>query len=74
MLNDAKVYPARLYGTKDKTGAPIKVLLLRELDREQQLWEAFIEPARKIRIGNKLEFADYALVAEVIDNTHSYCP
>lgn len=72
VLNDTKVIPARLYGQKEKTGADIEVFLLRELNREQRLWDVIVEPARKIRIGNKLYFGpDGSLVAEVIDNTTS---
>ena len=72
VLNDTKVFPARLYGKKEKTGADIIVFLLRELNREQRLWDVIVEPARKIRIGNKLYFGDDdSLVAEVIDNTTS---
>ena len=72
VLNDTKVFPARLYGKKEKTGADIMVFLLRELNREQRLWDVIVEPARKIRIGNKLYFGeDQSLVAEVIDNTTS---
>ncbi|MBO8454387.1 MAG: tRNA preQ1(34) S-adenosylmethionine ribosyltransferase-isomerase QueA [Bacteroidetes bacterium] len=72
VLNDTKVFPARLYGNKEKTGADIEVFLLRELNREQRLWDVIVDPARKIRIGNKLYFGeDESLVAEVIDNTTS---
>jgi S-adenosylmethionine:tRNA ribosyltransferase-isomerase len=72
VLNNTKVFPARLYGTKEKTGAKIEVFLLRELNRESRLWDVLVDPARKIRIGNKLYFGDDdALVAEVIDNTTS---
>jgi len=72
VLNDTKVFPARLYGNKEKTGAEIEVFLLRELNREQRLWDVLVDPARKIRIGNKLYFGeDDMLVAEVIDNTTS---
>ena len=72
VFNDTKVFPAKLYGKKDKTGADIMVFLLRELNREQRLWDVIVEPARKIRIGNKLYFGeDESLVAEVIDNTTS---
>ncbi|MDO5443004.1 MAG: tRNA preQ1(34) S-adenosylmethionine ribosyltransferase-isomerase QueA [Bacteroidia bacterium] len=72
VFNDTKVFPARLYGKKEKTGADIMVFLLRELNREQRLWDVIVEPARKIRIGNKLYFGeDQSLVAEVIDNTTS---
>ena len=72
VLNDTKVFPARLYGEKEKTGARIEVFLLRELNEEQRLWDVLVDPARKIRIGNKLFFGDdESLVAEVIDNTTS---
>ena len=72
VFNNAKVFPARLYGNKEKTGAEIKVFLLRELNRDQHLWDVLVDPARKIRIGNKLYFGENdALVAEVIDNTTS---
>jgi S-adenosylmethionine:tRNA ribosyltransferase-isomerase len=72
VFNDTKVFPARLYGKKEKTGADIMVFLLRELNREQHLWDVIVDPARKIRIGNKLYFGeDQSLVAEVIDNTTS---
>ena len=72
VLNNTKVFPARLYGKKEKTGADIMVFLLRELNREQRLWDVIVDPARKIRIGNKLYFGDDdSLVAEVIDNTTS---
>jgi S-adenosylmethionine:tRNA ribosyltransferase-isomerase len=72
VFNNTKVFPARLYGNKEKTGAEIEVFLLRELNREQRLWDVLVDPARKIRIGNKLYFGDDdILVAEVIDNTTS---
>jgi len=72
VLNNTKVFPARLYGNKEKTGARIEVFLLRELSEEQRLWDVLVDPARKIRIGNKLYFGDdEMLVAEVIDNTTS---
>lgn len=72
VLNDTKVFPARLYGTKEKTDAKIEVFLLRELNKELRLWDVLVEPARKIRIGNKLFFdQDGPMVAEVIDNTTS---
>ncbi len=72
ILNDTKVFPARLYGNKEKTGARIEVFLLRELNSETRLWDVLVDPARKIRIGNKLYFGDdESLVAEVIDNTTS---
>ena len=72
VLNDTKVFPAKLYGKKEKTGADIMVFLLRELGKEQRLWDVIVEPARKIRIGNKLYFGeDESMVAEVIDNTTS---
>lgn len=70
--NNTKVFPARMYGNKEKTGAKIEVFLLRELNRESLLWDVLVDPARKIRIGNKLYFGeDESLVAEVIDNTTS---
>ncbi|MDD4848872.1 MAG: tRNA preQ1(34) S-adenosylmethionine ribosyltransferase-isomerase QueA [Bacteroidales bacterium] len=69
VLNDTKVFPARLWGEKEKTGAKIEVFLLRELNQESRLWDVLVDPARKIRIGNKLYFGDDQLVAEVIDNT-----
>ncbi len=72
ILNDTKVFPARMYGNKEKTGAKIEVFLLRELNRESRLWDVLVDPARKIRIGNKLYFGENdLLVAEVIDNTTS---
>ena len=72
VLNNTKVFPARLFGNKEKTGARIEVFLLRELNPEQRLWDVLVDPARKIRIGNKLYFGDdETLVAEVIDNTTS---
>ncbi len=72
IFNDTKVFPARLYGTKEKTDAKIEVFLLRELNEELRLWDVLVEPARKIRIGNKLFFEeDGPMVAEVIDNTTS---
>lgn len=72
ILNNTKVFPARLYGNKEKTGAKIEVFLLRELNSETRLWDVLVDPARKIRIGNKLYFGDdETLVAEVIDNTTS---
>ncbi|WP_405609183.1 tRNA preQ1(34) S-adenosylmethionine ribosyltransferase-isomerase QueA [Polaribacter sp. Asnod1-A03] len=72
MLNNTKVFPARMYGNKEKTGARIEVFLLRELNSENRLWDVLVDPARKIRIGNKLFFGeDDSLVAEVIDNTTS---
>ncbi|HXC05882.1 MAG TPA: tRNA preQ1(34) S-adenosylmethionine ribosyltransferase-isomerase QueA [Bacteroidia bacterium] len=72
ILNNTKVFPARLYGNKEKTGAKIEVFLLRELNRDSRLWDVLVDPARKIRIGNKLYFGDDdMLVAEVIDNTTS---
>lgn len=72
VFNDTKVFPARLYGNKEKTGARIEVFLLRELNEELRLWDVLVDPARKIRIGNKLYFGeDDAMVAEVIDNTTS---
>ncbi len=72
VFNNTKVFPARLYGNKEKTGAKIEVFLLRELNQDQRLWDVLVDPARKIRIGNKLYFGDdESLVAEVIDNTTS---
>ncbi|AMC11721.1 S-adenosylmethionine:tRNA ribosyltransferase-isomerase [Lutibacter profundi] len=72
ILNNTKVFPARMYGEKEKTGARIEVFLLRELNAESRLWDVLVDPARKIRIGNKLFFGDdESLVAEVIDNTTS---
>lgn len=72
IFNDTKVFPARLFGNKEKTGAEIEVFLLRELNREQRLWDVLVDPARKIRIGNKLYFGQNdMLIAEVIDNTTS---
>lgn len=71
VLNDARVFPARLFGNKEKTGARIEVFLLRELNPELRLWDVLVDPARKIRVGNKLFFGDDDLVAEVIDNTTS---
>ncbi len=70
VINDTKVFPARLYGNKEKTGAKIEVFLLRELNPESRLWDVIVDPARKIRIGNKLYFEN-GLIAEVIDNTTS---
>ena len=70
ILNDSKVFPARLYGSKEKTGAQIEVFLLRELNKDSRLWDVVVDPARKIRVGNKLYFGD-ELVAEVVDNTTS---
>lgn len=72
IYNNTKVFPARLYGNKEKTGAEIEIFLLRELNAEQRLWDVLVDPARKIRIGNKLYFGDDdLLIAEVIDNTTS---
>ena len=71
VTNDTKVFPARLYGNKEKTGAKIEVFLLRELNPEMHLWDVLVDPARKIRVGNKLYFGENDLVAEVIDNTTS---
>ncbi len=71
IINDTKVFPARLYGNKEKTGAKIEVFLLRELNKDMHLWDVLVDPARKIRVGNKLYFGDGELVAEVIDNTTS---
>ncbi|MGZ3853049.1 MAG: tRNA preQ1(34) S-adenosylmethionine ribosyltransferase-isomerase QueA, partial [Flavisolibacter sp.] len=72
VVNNTKVFPARMYGRKEKTGAKIEVFLLRELNKEHRLWDVIVDPARKIRVGNKLYFGDTEeLVAEVIDNTTS---
>jgi len=71
VVNNTKVFPARLYGNKEKTGATIEVFLLRELNKEQKLWDVLVDPARKIRVGNKLYFGNDDLVAEVVDNTTS---
>ncbi len=72
VLNNTKVFPARLYGNKEKTGATIEVFLLRELNKDLRLWDVLVDPARKIRVGNKLYFGDNdLLVAEVVDNTTS---
>ena len=72
VFNDTRVFPAKLYGNKEKTGAKIEVFLLRELNEEHKFWDVLVEPARKIRIGNKLYFGlDDSMVAEVIDNTTS---
>src|SRR5919112_485719 len=70
-VNNTKVFPARLYGRKEKTGAKIEVFLLRELNSDMHLWDVLVDPARKIRVGNKLYFGNGDLVAEVIDNTTS---
>lgn len=71
VFNNSKVFPARLYGSKEKTGAQIEVFLLRELNPDSKLWDVVVDPARKIRVGNKLFFGDGELVAEVVDNTTS---
>ena len=72
VVNNTKVFPARMYGRKEKTGAKIEVFLLRELNKANKLWDVIVDPARKIRVGNKLYFGDSdELVAEVIDNTTS---
>ena len=75
VFNNTKVFPARMYGCKEKTGAKIEVFLLRELNHEAKLWDVLVDPARKIRVGNKLYFSDDKgndiLVAEVVDNTTS---
>jgi S-adenosylmethionine:tRNA ribosyltransferase-isomerase len=71
IFNDTKVFPARMYGNKEKTGAKIEVFLLRELNKDARLWDVLVDPARKIRVGNKLYFGDNDLVAEVVDNTTS---
>jgi len=71
VVNNTKVFPARMYGRKEKTGARIEVFLLRELNKQNRLWDVIVDPARKIRVGNKLYFGDTDdLVAEVIDNTY----
>ncbi|MCG8341155.1 MAG: tRNA preQ1(34) S-adenosylmethionine ribosyltransferase-isomerase QueA [Cytophagales bacterium] len=71
VINDTKVFPAKLYGTKEKTGAPIEIFLLRELNEELHLWDVLVDPARKIRVGNKLYLGNGELTAEVLDNTTS---
>ena len=71
VVNNTKVFPARLYGNKEKTGAKIEVFMLRELNEELRLWDVLVDPARKIRVGNKLYFGNDDLVAEVVDNTTS---
>ncbi len=71
VINNTKVFPAKLYGSQEKTGAQIEVFLLRELDEKEHLWDTLVEPARKIRVGNKLYFGNGELVAEVLDNTTS---
>jgi len=71
VLNDTRVFPARLLGKKEKTGAAIEVFLLRELNKKAKLWDVLVDPARKIRVGNKLFFGENDLVAEVVDNTTS---
>ncbi len=71
LLNNTKVFPAKMYGNKEKTGAQIEVFLLRELNEQYKLWDVLVDPARKIRVGNKLYFGDDDLVAEVVDNTTS---
>lgn len=71
VINNTKVFPARLYGNKEKTGAKIEVFMLRELNNELRLWDVLVDPARKIRVGNKLYFGNDDLVAEVVDNTTS---
>ncbi len=71
VMNNTKVFPARLYGNKEKTGAEIEVFLLRELNREMHLWDVLVDPARKLRVGKKVYFGESDLVAEVIDNTTS---
>jgi S-adenosylmethionine:tRNA ribosyltransferase-isomerase len=72
VVNNTKVFPARMYGRKEKTGAKIEVFLLRELNKTNKLWDVIVDPARKIRVGNKLYFGESdELVAEVIDNTTS---
>src|SRR5664279_2440143 len=72
VVNNTKVFPARMYGRKEKTGAKIEVFLQRELNKQMRLWDVLVDPARKIRVGNKLYFGDDGmLVAEVVDNTTS---
>jgi len=71
VMNNTRVFPARMYGNKEKTGAKIEVFLLRELNEEHKLWDVLVDPARKIRVGNKLYFGEDDLVAEVVDNTTS---
>jgi S-adenosylmethionine:tRNA ribosyltransferase-isomerase len=71
ILNNTQVFPARMYGTKEKTGAKIEVFLLRELNSHSKLWDVLVDPARKIRVGNKLYFGEDDLIAEVVDNTTS---
>src|SRR5688500_16041094 len=72
VVNNTRVFPARMYGSKEKTGPKIEVFLLRELTRPNRLWDVIVDPARKIRVGNKLYFGEQEeLVAEVIDNTTS---
>ena len=71
VINDSKVFPAQLYGSKERTEAQIEVMLLRELSQEYRLWDTLVDPARKIRVGNKLYFGNGELVAEVLDNTTS---
>lgn len=71
IINNTRVFPARLYGNKEKTGAKIEVFMLRELNEELRLWDVLVDPARKIRVGNKLYFGNDDLVAEVVDNTTS---
>lgn len=71
VVNETKVFPARLMGKKEKTNAKIEVLLLRELNHDEGIWDVVVEPARKVRIGNKIYFEDEKIYAEVIDNTTS---
>ncbi len=71
VLNNTKVFPARLFGKKEKTNAKIEVLLLRELNKEDNIWDVIVEPARKVRIGNKVHFDDGKLLCEIVDNTTS---
>ena len=71
IMNNTRVFPARMYGNQEKTGAKIEVFVLRELNEEHKLWDVLVDPARKIRVGNKLYFGDDDLVAEVVDNTTS---
>lgn len=71
VMNDTKVFPARLFGRKEKTNAKIEVILLRELNKEDNIWDVIVEPARKVRIGNKVYFDDGKLMCEIVDNTTS---
>ena len=71
VVNETKVFPARLFGRKEKTNAKIEVFLLRELNKEENIWDVIVDPARKVRIGNKIFFDEGRLWCEVIDNTTS---